>query len=122
MPIPASDGTTRANLILAAQIAQHVNANAAGIGAQLAQALRRVKPIHSQCARHRANLPATAPAEHHLKATIWSLGHRQIYFVDNVATSGNTIRAAFAAMNRGAGLVFADAGNHTRSRNEKTLL
>ena len=116
VPIPASDGTTRANVILAAQIAQHCP------GAQLAQALRRVKPIHSQCARHRANLPATAPAEHHLKATIWSLGHRQIYFVDNVATSGNTIRAAFAAMNRGAGLVFADAGNHTRNRNEKTLL
>jgi len=33
--------------------------------------------------------------------------------VDNVATSGNTLRAAHAALQRGAGLVFADAGGHT---------
>ena len=107
VPIPDSNGSTRANTILAAHIARHC------AGAQIAKALRRTRPIESQCTRHRRNLPATPPEQHALKATLWGLCHRQVYFVDNVATSGNTIRAAYAAMNRGAGLVFADAGGHT---------
>jgi hypothetical protein len=80
------------------------------------------RTIKSQCARHRRNLPATPPDEHHLKASLSSLGHRQIYFVDNVATSGNTMRAAFAAMHRGAGLVFADGGHNARPQDEPNLL
>ncbi len=116
VPIPASDGSTRANTILAAHVARHRP------GAQVAKALRRTRPIESQCSRHRRNLPATPPEEHHLKAALWSLCHRQIYFVDNVATSGNTMRAAFAALQRGAGLVFADAGHNTTNQAEPTLL
>ncbi len=116
VPIPASDGNTRANAILASLIAARRS------GAQVAQAIRRTRPIESQCARHRRNLPATPADEHHLKATIWSLGHRQLYFVDNVATSGNTMRAAYAAMQRGAGLVFADAGGHTTDDHDLALL
>jgi hypothetical protein len=115
IPIPDCNRSTRANAILAAHIARHVNANAAGVGAQVVQALRRTGPIESQCVRHRRNLPSTPPDEHNLKAAIWTLGQRQIYFVDNVATSGNTMRAAYAAMQRGAGLVFADAGLSRRS-------
>jgi len=122
VPIPASDGSTRANTILAAHIARHVNANAAGIGAQIAKAIRRTRPVESQCSRHRRNLPATPTDQHHLKAALSSLCHRQIYFVDNVATSGNTMRAAYAAMQRGAGLVFADAGGHTTEHHEQSLL
>jgi hypothetical protein len=109
VPIPASNGSTRANTILASAIARHCP------GVQVAQALRRTKQIESQCARHRRNLPSTPQNAHHLKATLWNLGHRQVYFVDNVATSGNTLRAAYAAMQRGAGLVFADAGLSRRS-------
>ena len=116
VPIPASDGSTRANTILAAHIARHRP------GAQIAKALRRTAPTESQCARHRRNLPATPPEAHGLKATLWSLCHRQVYFVDNVATSGNTMRAAYAAMNRGAGLVFADAGGHTTNHHDPALL
>ena len=41
--------------------------------------------------------------------------------MDNVATSGNTMRAAYAAMNRGAGLVFADAGHNSAPHNELAL-
>ncbi len=120
VPIPDSTGSTRANTILAAHIARHL-ASAAGT-AQIAKAIRRTRPIESQCSRHRRNLPATPPDEHHLKPALASLGHRQIYFVDNVATSGNTMRAAFAALQRGAGLVFADAGHNTTNHNEPTLL
>ena len=116
VPIPDSNGSTRANTILAAHIARQVP------GAQIAKAIRRARPIESQCARHRRNLPATPPDQHHLKATLWSLCHRQIYFVDNVATSGNTMRAAFAALQRGAGLVFADAGHNSTTQTEPTLL
>ena len=119
VPIPASDGSTRANTILAAHIARHV---AAPGTAQVAPALRRTAPTESQCARHRRNLPPTPPDAHGLKATLWSLGCRQVYFVDNVATSGNTMRAAYAAMNRGAGLVFADAGGHTTNHPDPALL
>ena len=43
VPIPASDGSTRANTILAAHIARHV-AGAAGT-AQIAKAIRRTRPI-----------------------------------------------------------------------------
>ena len=116
VPIPDSTGSTRANTILAAHIARHRP------GVQIAKALRRNRPIESQCTRHRRNLPATPPEEHHLKAALWSLCHRQIYFVDNVATSGNTMRAAFAALQRGADLVFADAGHNSTSHHEPTLL
>ncbi len=116
VPIPASDGSTRANTILAAHIARH------HAGAQIVKAIRRTRSIESQCARHRRNLPATPPDEHHLKAALWTLCHRQIYFVDNVATSGNTMRAAFAALQRGAGLVFADAGHNTAPPDAPTLL
>ena len=133
VPIPASDGSTRANTILAAHIARHVSrrfqlsgfsvsAFSASGPCQLAHALRRTAATESQCARHRRNLPATPPEQHALKATLWSLGCRQVYFVDNVATSGNTMRAAYAAMNRGAGLVFADAGNHTTNHPDPSLL
>jgi len=122
VPIPDSNGSTRANTILAAHIARHLNANAAGIGAQIAKAIRRTRPIESQCSRHRRNLAATPPEQHHLKATLAGLCHRQLYFVDNVATSGNTMRAAYAAMQRGAGLVFADAGHNSHPHPEPTLL
>ena len=116
VPIPDSNGSTRANTILAAHIARHVT------GAQIAKAIRRTRPIESQCSRHRRNLPATPPEQHHLRAALSSLSHRQLYFVDNVATSGNTMRAAYAALQRGAGLVFADAGHNSTDRHEPTLL
>src|SRR5205807_6193407 len=47
VPIPARDGSTRANTILASAIARH------RAGVQTAQAIRRAKPIESQCSRHR---------------------------------------------------------------------
>jgi hypothetical protein len=42
--------------------------------------------------------------------------------MDSVATSGNTMRAAHTAVQRGAGLVFADAGHNTTTRHDSTLL
>ena len=116
IPIPASDGSTRANTILASLIAAYRPY------AQVAQALRRTRAIESQCARHCRNLPATPPEQHYLKAATLHLGLRAVYFVDNVATSGNTLRAAHDALQRGAGLVFADAGGNTTAPGQPSLL
>jgi len=116
VPIPASDGSTRANTILASLIARRRP------GAEVAKAIRRTQPIESQCSRHRRNLPPTPPEDHRLIAALSPLCHRQIYFVDNVATSGNTMRAANAALQRGAGLVFADAGRRITTHQDLTLL
>ena len=53
VPIPDSKGNTDANTRLAHHIARHVNANAAGIGAQVVKAIYRTQPVQSQCARHK---------------------------------------------------------------------
>ena len=55
MPIHASDGSTRANTILASLIAAYRS------HVQVAQAPRGTRPIESQCSRHRRN-PAATPA------------------------------------------------------------
>ena len=39
-----------------------------------------------------------------------------VYFVDNVITTGNTIRAARAALGWGTGLVYADASTPFNNR------
>ena len=114
VPIPNSQGSTRANGLLAAHIASFVP------GAQVAHALRRTRPVESQCARHKANLGPTAVADHHIVATGKYLGMRQVYFVDNVRTSGNTLAAAHAALGTGAGLVFASL-DHAATTEQPTL-
>jgi len=116
IPIPDSIGSTRVNAILASLIAGYRP------GAQVAQAIRRTRPVDSQCARHKRDLPPTPAADHHLAATGRYLGCRQVYFVENVATSSHTMRAAHAALGQGAGLVFADAGGHTTTCPEPALL
>jgi hypothetical protein len=109
VPIPDSTGSTDANARLASHIARHVNANAAGIGAQIAKAIYRTQPVQSQCARHKLALGPISPEQHHFARTRKPLTLRQTYFVDNVTTSGNTLEAARLALGFGAGLVFADA-------------
>ena len=116
VPIPNSAGSTRANSILASIIATHCP------GAQLAQALRRTRRIESQCSRHRRDLPSTPVVEHHIAATGRQLGCRQIYLIDNVCTSGNTLRAAHQALGKGCGLVFAATGHGHADGDTRTLL
>ena len=106
VPIPDSEGDTRANTILAAHVARHVP------GAQIAKAICRTRPTFSQCKRHKQSLGPIPAEDHHLARTGKALGLRQTYFVDNVTTSGNTLAAARTALGFGAGLVFADARHH----------
>ena len=115
VPIPNSHCSLIPNARLCAAIASHVP------GAQMVPAITRTAPIPSQCEMHKANLPAIPADQHNIKATGRSLGLRQVYFVDNVATSGNTMAAAYAALGHGAGLVFAATANHPTSRAEESL-
>ncbi len=121
VPIPDSTGNTDANTRLAHHIANHVNANAAGIGAQVVKAIYRTQPVQSQCARHKLALGPIAPEQHHLARNRKVLTLRQTYFVDNVTTSGHTLEAARLALGFGAGLVFADAATR-RTQIQATLL
>src|SRR4051812_40453064 len=59
VPIPDSTGNTDANTKLAHHIARHV------IGAQIAKAIQRTRPVQSQCARHKHALGPISPDEHH---------------------------------------------------------
>ena len=121
VPIPDSNGNTDANTRLAHHIANHVNANAAGISAQIVKAIYRTRPVQSQCARHKLALGPIAPEQHHLARNRKVLTLRQTYFVDNVTTSGHTLEAARLALGFGAGLVFADAATR-RTQMQATLL
>ena len=103
VPVPTSRGTVAPNLALALEIAKHVS------GARVAPHLCRVKPVASSCERHRRQLGPIAVEDHHLIRRGPPLIVRPLYFVDNVTTSGNTMKAAHAAFGFGAGLVFADA-------------
>jgi len=115
VPIPNSHCSLIPNARLCAAIASHV------AGAQMVPAITRTAPIPSQCLLHKASLPPIRAEEHHIRATGRSLGLRQVYFVDNVATSGNTMAAAYAALGRGAGLVFAATTNHPTAHAEPSL-
>ena len=120
VPIPDSTGNTDANTRLAHHIARHVNANAAGIGAQVIKAIYGTQPVQSQCARHKLALGPIPPEQHHLARNRKVLTLRQTYFVDNVTTSGHTLEAARLALGFGAGLVFADAATR-RTQIQATL-
>jgi hypothetical protein len=114
VPIPDSNGSTRANTILAAHIANHCP------GAQVVKAIYRTQPVQSQCARHKLALGPIPPEQHHLARNRKVLTLRQTYFVDNVTTSGHTLEAARLALGFGAGLVFADAATR-RTQMQATL-
>lgn len=103
VPVPTSRGPITPNLALALEIAKRVP------GARIAPHLHRVRPVASSCERHRKQQGSIAIADHGLFRRGPPLLIRPLYFVDNVTTSGNTLKAAHAAFGFGTGLVFADA-------------
>jgi len=105
IPAPSHTGSTAANLRLAHAIAGYVTG-----GAQVFDILGRAAQVESSCTRHRTNQPPLTVADHQIIRTNPRLiPCRPSYIVDNVTTSGTTIRACQAALNFGSGLVFADA-------------
>ena len=110
IPIPSSTGSTRANLLLARQIAHW-------IPARVIDCLQRMVPVESSCVRHRKNLGGLPPQDHRFKRDPrqW-LELAPTYFVDNTSTSGNTLQAAYNAFQFGTGLVFSDASTPHRRK------
>ena len=104
IPVPDRKGGRQANRLLAKRIAAHVD------GARVVDCLRRTRPVESSCERHKARRGALPIADHHLERdpSKW-LDMVRTYFVDNTTTSGNTLRAARAALGFGDALVFSDA-------------
>lgn len=105
VPIPASDGSQTANLALARAIAALVP------GARVKPAIARTQPVESSSERRRRGLCGLQPHEHHLVRTAEPMEPLPLYFVDNVITTGNTIRAARAVLGWGTGLAYGDASS-----------
>ena len=104
IPVPASSGSIAANLALA-QAIQRERPTLAVI-----PALRRRAPVESTCKRAKAGLPRLTVRQHRMTRLNYRLPHAlPLYFVDNVTTEGNTLRAAWKCIKRGCGLMFADA-------------
>ena len=108
IPAPDHTGDTSANRRLAKAIAAHVKG-----GAEVHDILTRTAPAPSTCERHRTKGPAVSVAEHHIaRRDAKPIPCRRSFIVDNVIVGGNTIRACFAALGFGTGLVFGDASFH----------
>jgi predicted amidophosphoribosyltransferase len=110
VPIPASDGNPNANLALAREIAARVP------GARVKLAIARSHPVESSTTRRRRGVCGLQPDEHHFVRTAGPINPLPLYFVDNVITTGNTIRAARAVIGWGTGLAYADASSPFNNR------
>ncbi|MBU4461144.1 MAG: hypothetical protein KJ579_11290 [Verrucomicrobia bacterium] len=114
VPIPTSQGDTGPNRMLANAIAARMNGTA-----RVVCALERTRPVESSCARRRRGLAGLTEADHSFRRIGPMLTLSAVYFIDNVTTTGATLRAARAALGFGDALVFADAGpNHNPRKGE----
>lgn len=105
IPAPDHTGSTAANLRLAKAIAAHVKG-----GAEVHDILTRTAPAPSACDRHRTKGAPVSVAEHNIARKPGKpIPCRPSFIVDNVITSGNTLRACSQALGFGTGLVFGDA-------------
>jgi predicted amidophosphoribosyltransferase len=113
VPIPTSGGDTGPNRMLANAIAERTTGTA-----RVVCALERTRPVESSCARRRRGLAGLAEADHAFRRVGPMLALVPVYFVDNVTTTGATLRAARAAFGFGDALVFADATPNRPERAE----
>jgi hypothetical protein len=108
IPVPSSTGSTTANRKLAEAISYYMPA------AKIRDVLTRCAPVPSSCHRHRARKGPLPVADHNIRRKpgkwIPMREGERLYFVDNTATSGNTLAACRLAIGTGDGLVFSDAG------------
>jgi hypothetical protein len=99
VPVPSSSGDTQANMKLAEAIARHAP------GAVVCDVLRRRAPVPSSMRRRKRGLSSLSVEAHDMVAIQQCVG--PAFLVDNVFTTGNTLRAAKAALGHGEGLVWA---------------
>lgn len=100
IPIPSSYGDTTNNLMIAEEISRIT-------GAKIADIL--TNPIKQSQRQARINGIKTLSPEQMGMKLRGNIPNGNIYFVDNVTTTGSTIRAARDIVGRGIGLVYAKA-------------
>lgn len=110
VPIPSSSGGTGANMALCRAIKSLVP------GARIVIGIRRAHPVESSCARRRRGLLGLAVRQHAFERCCGPLLRLPVWFVDNVVTTGTTLKAAHLAFGTGGGVVYADASSHSLIR------
>ncbi|MBN8459411.1 MAG: hypothetical protein J0M04_16405 [Verrucomicrobia bacterium] len=111
VPIPSSSGSTGANMALCRAIKAFVPAARIVIG------IRRRHAVESSCAHRCRGLMGLAVEHHAFERCCGPLLRLPVWFVDNVVTTGTTLKAAHLAFGTGDGLVFADASSQTHAPN-----
>ncbi len=78
--------------------------------------IRRVHPVESSCARRRRGLLGLSVKQHAFRRCCCPLLRLPVLFVDNVVTTGATLKAAHLAFGTGSGVVYADASSYALIR------
>jgi hypothetical protein len=110
IPIPSSSGSTEANKAICHAIKCHIAA------ARIINGIRRVHPVESSCARRRSGLLGLNVQQHAFERCCGPLLRLPVWFVDNVVTTGTTLKAAHLAFGTGNGIVYADASSYALIR------
>lgn len=101
VPIPDSRGSTKANRVLAEEIASRS-------GATILDALSRKSEVPSSHLRRKKGLPGLSPDEHGMSGQIPEhIQKKNIVFIDNVITTGSTFDSAKRQLGGGRGLAYA---------------
>jgi hypothetical protein len=91
VPVPASDSSQTANLVLARAISVLVP------GARAKPAIASTQPVESSTERRRRGLCGLQPDEHPFVRTVGPMEPLPLYFVDNVIATGNNSRRPYGA-------------------------
>lgn len=110
IPIPSSSGSTKANLALCHAIRKFHPAARIVIG------IRRTHPVDSSSDRRRSGLMGLTVKQHAFQRCCPPLLRLPVWFVDNVVTTGTTLKAAHLAFGTGNGIVYADASSYALIR------
>lgn len=113
IPVPSSSGGTEANMALCRALKRLI------LEARIVVGIRRVHPVESSCARRRRGLLGLSAEQHAFKRCCGPLLRLPVLFVDNVVTTGATLKAAHLAFGTGDGIVFADASSYALIRSNR---
>ena len=113
IPIPSSSGSAEANMELCRAIKTFIPE------ARIAVGIRRVHPVESSCALRRRGLLGLPVEEHAFARCCGPLLRMPVWFIDNVVTTGATLRAAHLAFGTGDGVVYADASSYALIRSSR---
>ena len=114
IPSPSSSGSTKANMAICHAI-KRLNP-----GARIIIGIRRTHHVESSCILRRQGLLGLTVKQHGFQRCCGPLHRMPVWFVDNVVTTGNTIKAAHLAFGTGNGIVYADASSYSLIRDPMT--